>query len=47
MSSETIVVVVLIAVAALFIFWVRRNDRARSEPDAVDDNVKSARNGDR
>ena len=47
MSSETIVVIVLIAGAALFIFWVRRNDRARSEPDGVDDKAKGAGKGDR
>ena len=44
MSSEILVVIVLIAIAALFIFWVRRNDRARSEPDKVDENVRRAGN---
>jgi hypothetical protein len=47
MSSEILVVIFLIAVAALFIFWVRRNDRARSEPDGVDDKIKDAGNGKR
>jgi hypothetical protein len=37
MNSETLVVLILIAVAALFIFWVRSKGQGRSEPDRVDD----------
>lgn len=47
MSSQILVVIVLIAAAALFVLWVRRNDRARSEPDPVDDKIKGAGNGNR
>ena len=44
MSSEILVVLVLTAAAALFIFWVRRNDSAKSERDAVNND---ATDGDR
>lgn len=44
MNSEILVVLILIAVAALFIFWIRSNDRARGEPDRVDDRVNDTEN---
>ena len=39
MSSEILVVLILIAAAILFIFWVRKNDSAKREPDVVNDNA--------
>ena len=46
MDSETLVVLILIAVAALFIFWVRSKGQGRSEPDRVDDGVNDTENRD-
>jgi hypothetical protein len=47
MNSEILVVLILIAVAALFIFWIRSKDRARNEPDPVDDGISETKNRDR
>jgi hypothetical protein len=47
MNSEILVVLILIAVAALFIFWIRSKDRAGREPDRVDDGVKDTENRNR
>ena len=41
MSSEILVVIVLIAVAAVFILWVRRNDRPKHEANEVENNNRS------
>jgi hypothetical protein len=47
MNSEILVVLILIAVAALFIFWIRSKDRAGREPDRVDDGVNDTENRNR
>ncbi|HWO01411.1 MAG TPA: hypothetical protein VNS63_19280 [Blastocatellia bacterium] len=39
MSSEILVVLILIAAAILFIFWVRKNDSAKHERDVVNDSA--------
>ena len=46
MNSEILVVLILIAVAALYIFWVRSKGQGRSEPDRVDDGVSDTENRD-
>ena len=45
MNSEILVVVILTVLAALFIFWVRRNDSAKSERDGVNDNATDVEGG--
>jgi hypothetical protein len=47
MSSEIFVVLILTVIAGLFIFWVRRNDRAHSKADQVDAGANDAKNGKR
>jgi hypothetical protein len=39
MSSEILVVLILTAVAVLFIFWVRSKSQPGGEPERTDDNV--------
>ena len=47
MSSEILVVLILTAVAVLFIFWVRSKSQPGSEPERTDDNLTQKGNGNR